>query len=118
MKIFPLITTSYILLSGSIPDSRVMKWLVWSGTWSHKRLKASRFGLVVLGGRVVRHARRWILCLARGHPGYPVLLRARERIRELAAATSPAQPPPTLLSPVFGGGFGSLDKVDFSCRIV
>lgn len=52
------------------------------------------------------------------HPGYPMLLRARERIRELAAATSPAQPSPTLLSPVFGGGFGSLDKVDFSCRIV
>ena len=26
-----------------------MKWLVWSGTWCHKRLKAIRFGLVALG---------------------------------------------------------------------
>ena len=68
----------------------IMKWLVWGGRWRHKRLKAIRFGLVTLGGRVVRHARRWIICLARGHPSYPVLLRARERIRELAAAPSPA----------------------------
>ncbi len=68
----------------------IMKWLVWGGTWRHKRLKAIRFGLVTLGGRVVRHARRWILCLVRGHPSYPVLLRARERIRELAASPSPA----------------------------
>ena len=77
-------------MSGSIPDSRVMKWLVWGGTWRHKRLKAIRFGLMALRGRVVRHARRWIIYLARGHPSYPVRLRARERIRELAVAPSPA----------------------------
>ena len=37
----------------------------------------------------MRHARQWIICLARGHPVYPVLLRARERIRELATSPSP-----------------------------
>ena len=44
-----MITTSYILLSGSVPDSSGMKWLVWGGTWRHKRMEAIRFGLVALG---------------------------------------------------------------------
>ena len=74
----------------SLKLNSIMKWLVWGGTWCHKRLKAIRFGLVALRGRVVRHARRWIICLDRGHPSYPVLMRARKRIRELAAAPSPA----------------------------
>ena len=49
----------------------------------------------------VRHARQWVLCLARGHPAYPVLLRARERIPP--PATSPSvltkHPTPPLHTP-------------------
>ena len=50
-----------------------------------KRLKAVRFALIALPGRVVRHARRLIIRLARGHPSYELLLRARQRILALAA---------------------------------
>ena len=62
-----------------------MKGLVLGGHWVSKRLKAVRFGLIALPGRVVRHARRLIIHLARGHPSYKVLLRARRRILAIAA---------------------------------
>ncbi len=62
-----------------------MKRLVLGGQWVGKRLKAVRFALIALPGRVVRHARRLIIRLARGHPSYELLLSARQRILALAA---------------------------------
>ena len=59
--------------------------LVLGGQWVGKRLKAVRFALIALPGRVMRHARRLIIRLARGHPSYELLLRARQRILALAA---------------------------------
>ncbi len=61
-----------------------MKRLVLGEQWVGKRLKAVRFALIALPGRVMRHARRLIIRLARGHP-YELLLRARQRILALAA---------------------------------
>ena len=65
--------------------SSAMKRLVLGGQWASKRLKAVRFALIALPGRVVRHARRLIIRLARGHPSYELLLRARQGILALAA---------------------------------
>ena len=62
-----------------------MKRLVLGGQWVGRRLKAVRFALIALPGRVMRHARRLIIRLARGHPPYELLLRARQRILALAA---------------------------------
>ena len=62
-----------------------MKRLVLGREWVSRRLKAVRFTLIALPGRVVRHARRLILRLARGHPSFELLLRAREKILVLAA---------------------------------
>ena len=45
-----------------------MKQLALGGDWKRKRLKAVRFGIICLPGRVVQHARRLIIRLARGHP--------------------------------------------------
>ena len=53
-----------------------MKRLVLGEQWVGKRLKAVRFALIALPGRVMRHARRLIIRLARGHPSYELLLRA------------------------------------------
>ena len=64
-----------------------MKRLVLGGQWVSKRLKAVRFALLFLPGRVVRHARRLIVRLAGGHPSYEVLLRARRRIAALSGET-------------------------------
>ena len=65
--------------------SSAMKQLVLGQEWVSRRLKAVRFVLIALPGRVVRHARRLIIRLARGHPSYELLLRARQRILALAA---------------------------------
>ena len=62
-----------------------MKRLVLGREWVSRRLKAVRFTLIALPGRVVRHARRLIIRLARGHPSYELLLRAREKLLALAA---------------------------------
>ena len=63
-----------------------MKWLALGGQWVSKRLKAVRFGVICIAGRVVRHARRLIIHLARGHPSYELLVSARQRILALANA--------------------------------
>ena len=60
-----------------------MKRLVLGG----KRLKAVRFALIALPGRVVRPL---IIRLARGHPSYELLLRARPLAAEPYRTRDPA----------------------------
>jgi hypothetical protein len=52
--------------------------------WLGKRLKALRFALIAVPGRVVRHARGLWLRLSQGHPALPVLLAARQRLLAVA----------------------------------
>ncbi len=66
-----------------------MKRLVFGAEWENKRLKAIRFSLINLPGRVIRHARGLLIRLSGGHPSLTVLLDARRRILALA------QGPPT-----------------------
>ena len=63
-----------------------MKRLVLGGEWVSRRLKAVRFGIINLAGRVVRPARKLIIRLARGHPSYDLLVSARQRIAALSNA--------------------------------
>ena len=60
-----------------------MKRLVLEGSWVTKRMKAIRFSLIGLPGRVINHARGLIVRLVKNHPSIEVLLRARQRILEL-----------------------------------
>ena len=62
-----------------------IKRLGLGGQWLSKRLKAVRFGLVNLPGRVVRHGRRMIIRLAGDHPSYDLLIRTRRRLLALTA---------------------------------
>ena len=61
-----------------------MKRLALGGEWMSKRMKAVRFGIISLPGRVIRHARTLIINLSRGHPSYPALAAARRSILALA----------------------------------
>ena len=65
-----------------------MKQLALGGDWKRKRLKAVRFGIICLPGRVVQHARKLIIRLARGHPSLELLVSARQRMLALAHRTS------------------------------
>ena len=61
-----------------------MKQLALGKEWARKRLKAVRFGVISLPGRMVRHARTLVINLSRGHPSYGLLCQARRRILALA----------------------------------
>ena len=62
----------------------VMKLLVLGKAWSGKRMKALRFHLIALPGRVVAHARRLIIRLGAEADALAMLLNARQTIRALA----------------------------------
>jgi hypothetical protein len=65
-----------------------MKQLVLQGSWVTKRMKAIRFHLINLPGRVMDHARGLIIRLGSGHPSLKVLLDARQRIMALVPLPS------------------------------
>jgi hypothetical protein len=64
-----------------------MKQLALKKSWATKRMKALRFSLINLPGRILHHARELVIRLAKGHPSLEVLLAARQRIMELDHAS-------------------------------
>jgi len=68
----------------SLNLNSAMKGLVLGGSWVSKRMKAIRFHLINLPGRVLERSRRLIVRLGKGHPSFGLLLDARERINQLA----------------------------------
>ena len=63
-----------------------MKKLVLEESWSSKRMKAIRFSLINLPGRVIEHSRRLLIRVTRGHPSFDLLVEARRKIAMLAPA--------------------------------
>jgi hypothetical protein len=64
----------------------LLKRLVLQGDWEDRRMKALRFGLIRIAGRVIEHARRLIIRVSGEHPAYRLLLEARARIATLASS--------------------------------
>ena len=62
----------------------VMKKLVLGRRWLNRRMKALRFHLIALPGRVVRHARRQTIRLSAAGDTVALVLSAQRRIRALA----------------------------------
>ena len=63
-----------------------MQRLVLGKEWVGKRMKALRFRLISLPGRVITHARRLIIRLGAEAQALQTILKARQTIRALAAA--------------------------------
>jgi len=63
-----------------------MKGMALGEGWARKQLKALRFHLIALPGRVLVHAGRLIIRLAAGHPSFDLLLAARANILALSRA--------------------------------
>ena len=61
-----------------------MKRLVLGGEWVYKRMKAIRFTLINLPGRIVRSSRELIIRLTNGHTSNALLLLMRSRILSLS----------------------------------
>ena len=51
-----------------------LKQLALGKEWVSKRLKAIRFGVINVAGRITRHARQLTINLSRGHPSYELLV--------------------------------------------
>jgi hypothetical protein len=62
----------------------IMKRLALGTSWEPKRLKAIRFHLINLPGRVINHARRLIIRISEDHPSFSQFVEARSRILTLA----------------------------------
>jgi len=61
----------------------MMKKLVLGDSWQPKRMKAVRFSLINLPGRVVKRSRRLIIRLTKNHPSLELLVEARKKIAML-----------------------------------
>jgi hypothetical protein len=58
----------------------IMKRLVLGGTWVSRRMKAIRFSLINIPGRIVERSRQLVIRLVKGHPAFELYLEARRRI--------------------------------------
>lgn len=65
---------------------RALQRLALGPQWQGKRLKAVRFGLINLPGRLVAHARTLVLRLSSKHPALPLLLQTRRQLLVLTHA--------------------------------
>jgi hypothetical protein len=68
----------------------LMKQLALPEGWEPKRLKAIRFSLVNVAGRVMEHSRQLIVRLSENHSAYQLLLEVRRRIQALWIASEEA----------------------------
>lgn len=64
----------------------IMKKLVLGESWASKRMKAVRFSLIKLPGRVVKRSRSLIIRMTRNHPSLELLINARREIAMLKPA--------------------------------
>jgi hypothetical protein len=58
----------------------IMKRLVLGGPWASRRMKAIRFSLINIPGRIIERSRDLIIRLVKGHPALELYLEARRRI--------------------------------------
>ena len=63
-----------------------MKRVVLGGVWAKRRMKAIRFLLIDVPGRVLEKARGLYLRLSQEHPALELITRARLRILDLSKA--------------------------------
>lgn len=68
--------------------NEALKRHVLKGEWTRRRMKALRFGVIQLVGRVVEKARQLRIRLGKTGIGYELILRARERMLEWKAAAA------------------------------
>ena len=72
----------------SLNLNNAMKRLALSESWVPKRMKAIRFSLINIPGRIVERSRELVIRLVKGHPAVKLLIEARIRIQNLIPAPS------------------------------
>lgn len=62
----------------------IMKQYVLDKSWKTKRMKAIRYSIIHIAGRVISKGKEIIIRIANGHQFFELLLMARQRIMEIA----------------------------------
>ena len=75
-----------MVLAGNM--NTAMKKLALGDSWVAKRMKAIRFALINLPGRIIEHARQLVIRLVRNHPSFTLLVAARQKIKGLLPVPS------------------------------
>lgn len=75
----------WLIVAIALNLNAIMKDHVLEPFWAPKRMKALRFGLLCIAGRVLRHARQLIIRISARHPAAVLLCEARRRIAALVA---------------------------------
>jgi hypothetical protein len=65
-----------------------MKKFALGPSWAAKRMKAVRFAVITLPGRIIDHARQLVIRLVRNPPSFALLVLARQRIKGLIPVPS------------------------------
>lgn len=73
----------------SLNIQSIMKQQVLGGTWKNKRMKAFRFHVINIPGRIALKEKRLTIYISRSHPALKLLLKARKRIREIVYGPGP-----------------------------
>ena len=77
-----------VLKKAQMHLNAIMKTQVLGKSWVGKRMKAMRFSLIKLPGRVLKHARELIIRLTKDHPCFAMLVAARKKIMLLQTTPS------------------------------
>ena len=72
----------------SLNLNQMMKKLALEPSMAKKRMKAIRFSIINLPGRVIKRSRELLLRISQGHPSFKLLIDARKRIAMLQPAPS------------------------------
>jgi len=67
----------------------MMKNLALAPSMANKRMKAIRFSIINIPGRIIKRSRSLFLRLSKNHPSYNILVEARRRIAMLQGAYAP-----------------------------
>jgi hypothetical protein len=66
----------------------LLKQLVLGSEWRQKRMKAIRFNIIHIPGRVFKRGKKFIVTIAENHPSFGLLVRAHQRLMELGCFQS------------------------------
>ncbi len=61
----------------------MMKKLALGKSWMKRRMKAIRFSIINIPGRILTRSRSLLLRLPKGHPSFDLLIKARSQIAML-----------------------------------
>jgi hypothetical protein len=67
----------------------IMKNLALAPSMANKRMKAIRFSIINIPGRIIKRSRSLFLRLSKNHPSYNILIEARRRIAMIQGAYAP-----------------------------